>query len=263
MSTVMTKLEEGIGTLTLNQTDKHNRIGAELVCDLIAALDEMECGPRPARAQVVVLRTLPGVSVWSAGHDIDELPQPRRDPLGYADPLERLLRRVQDFPSPIIAMVEGGVWGGACDLCISCDIVVCAENATFAITPAKLGLPYNASGLVHFLNVLGPHKVKEMFFTAQPISAQEALVAGMVNHVVPLEQLEATTYGIARAITKNAPLAVEVLKRQIRLLLGGEVLSAEIFESIQGMRREVYDSEDYKEGIQAFREKRKPVFKGC
>src|SRR5215212_1926726 len=242
----------------MNHSRRHNAIGDALADGIIAGLDAMEA----AQMQVVVLRAQPGVSIWSAGHDIDELPHARRDPLGYADPLERLLRRVQDFPSPVIAMVEGGVWGGACDLCISCDAIVCAENATFAITPAKLGLPYNASGLVHFLNVLGPHKVKEMFFTAQPISAKEALHAGMINHVVPIEQLEAKTYGIARAITENAPLAVQVLKRQFRLLLGGEVLSSEIFESIQGMRREVYDSEDYIEGIRAFKEKRKPQFRG-
>ena len=109
--------------------------------------------------------------------------------------------------------------------------------------PARLGLPYNASGLVHFLNVLGPHKVKEMFFTAQPISAQDAFVAGMVSHVVPIDQSEARPIALPGR-RQNAPLAVQVLKRQFRLLLGGEVLSAEIFESIQGMRREVYDSED-------------------
>src|SRR6476659_10339033 len=127
MSLIITKLENGLGTITLNHSARHNCIGAELVGDLIGALDEME---RRA-ARVVVLGALPGSRVWSAGHDIDELPQPRRDPLGYADPLERLLRRIQDFTAPIIAMVEGSVWGGACDLCISCDIIVCAENATF------------------------------------------------------------------------------------------------------------------------------------
>lgn len=259
MSLVLLKLDDGVGTITMNHSARHNCIGTQLAGDLIAALDDME----RLAARVVVLRAQPGARVWSAGHDIDELPQPRRDPLGYADPLERLLRRVQDFPSPILAMVEGSVWGGACDLCISCDMIVCAENASFAITPARLGLPYNASGLVHFLNVLGPQKAKEMFFTAQPIDAQDAFVAGMVNHVVPLDQLEAKAYTIARAIAENAPLAVQVLKRQCRLLLGGEVLSAEVFESIQGMRREVYDSEDYKEGIQAFREKRKPSFRRC
>lgn len=259
MSLVLTELEDGLGTITLNHPARHNCIGTELAHDVISALDEME----HAAVRAVVLRALPGARVWSAGHDIYELPQPRRDPLGYADPLEKLLRRIQDFPSPIIAMVEGSVWGGACDLCISCDIIICAENATFAITPARLGLPYNASGLVHFLNVLGTHKVKEMFFTAEPISAEDAFAGGMVNHVVPIDQLEARTYSVARAIAQNAPLAVQVLKRQFRLLLGGEVLPAEVFESIQGMRREVYDSDDYREGIQAFKEKRKPTFRNC
>jgi methylmalonyl-CoA decarboxylase len=259
MSLVMTELADGLGTITLNHSARHNSIGARLADDVIGALDDME----RADARVIVLRAQPSAKVWSAGHDIDELPRPGRDPLGYADPLERLLRRVQDVPSPIIAMVEGSVWGGACDLCISCDIIVAAENATFAITPARLGLPYNVSGLVHFLNVLGPHKAKEMFFTAQPVSAQEAFVAGMVNHVVPIDQLEPKTYEIARDITQNAPLAVQVLKRQFRLLLGGETLPAEVFERIQGMRREVYDSEDYKEGIQAFKERRKPRFNRC
>ena len=159
-------------------------------------------------------------------------------------------------------MVEGSVWGGACDLCLSCDLVLCSQDATFAITPAKIGLPYNASGLVHFLNVLGPHKAKEMFFTALPLTAEEAENNHMVNHVVPAAELEAYTLHIARAIAQNAPLAVRVLKQQFRLLLSGQVLASETFESIQGMRREVYDSADYEEGIQAFKEKRPPAFKG-
>lgn len=258
MELITTNLENKIGTITIDHPQKRNSISAQLVQELLAAFDILE----QAGANVIVLRAASGVRVWSAGHDITELPHGRRDPLGYQDALEQLIRRVQDCHVPVIAMVEGSVWGGACDVCIACDIIVCGEDTTFAITPAKIGLPYNASGLMRFLHVAGPHKAKEMFFTAQPISAQEALNARMVNHVVPREDLEMVAYGIAETIAQNAPMAVRVLKRQFRLLLKGQMLSSETFEQIQGMRREVYDSEDYHEGIQAFIEKRKPNFEG-
>lgn len=258
MELITTKLEDKIGTITLCHDKKLNCIGENLVEEVVAAFDQLE----EDDAYVAILRAKPDVKVWSAGHDIDELPAGRRDPLGYEDPLEILLRRVQDFPSPVIAMVEGGVWGGACDLCISCDMIICTESSTFAITPAKIGLPYNASGLVRFLNILGPQKAREMFFTARPITAKEALNSRMVNHIVPKEELEEFTYKIAEYITRNAPLAVRSLKRQFRLLLQGQVLSSETFEMIQGARRLVYDSTDYREGLQSFKEKRRPEFQG-
>jgi len=254
---VVTRLDQAIGTITFNHPTKRNSIGKHFADDLVAAFDELE----RAAAQVVVLRAMPGVRIWSAGHDISELPL-GRDPLGYQDPLDRVLRRVQDCPVPVIAMVEGSVWGGATDLCISCDMIVCSDATTFALTPAKIGVPYSASGLIRFLAALGPHKAKELLFTAQPISAQEALQARMVNHVVPLDELEAFTYSSAATITHNAPLAVQVLKQQFRLLLQSQTLAPETFERIQGMRRTVYDSQDYQEGIQAFKEKRKPDFQG-
>jgi len=259
MELVVTNLDNTIGTITFNHPKKLNTIGECFADDFIAAFDELE----HAAARVVILRAMPECKVWSAGHDITELPMGRRDPLGYQDPLERVLRRVQDCPMPVIAMVAGSVWGGATDLCITCDLIICSDDATFAITPAKIGLPYSASGLVRFLAVVGPHKAKELFFTAQPINAQAALQAGMANHVVPRDDLEAVTYGVAETITQNAPLAVRVLKQQFQHLLRGQTLSTETFEQIQGMRRMVYDSQDYHEGIQAFKEKRKPDFQGC
>jgi len=159
-------------------------------------------------------------------------------------------------------MVEGSVWGGACDLCCSCDMVIAAEGSTFAMTPAKIGIPYNASGLIHFINHISLNKAKEMFFTARPTSVREALLNGFVNHEVPVADLEKFTYDIARRVAANAPLAVRAIKAQFRLLTRGNLIDAETAERIQSVRRRVYDSADYHEGMLAFKEKRKPHFEG-
>ena len=191
-----------------------------------------------------------------------ELPEDGQDPLDYHVPLESLLRRVQDFSAPVIAMIEGSVWGGACDLVFTCDILIGTYNTSFAMTPAIIGVPYNTSGLTHFIGVLGLHKVKEMFFTAQPISAKEAYRLGVLNHLVPHDSLETFTYELAARICRNSPLAIRVLKQQLRLLSMGHALDAETFEHIQTLRRTVYQSADYLEGIQAFKAKRRPAFTG-
>jgi len=159
-------------------------------------------------------------------------------------------------------MVEGGVWGGACEVVLACDIIVVAPNATFAITPAKLSVPYNISGMLTFLNVAPARAVREMAFTAKPVGAARAFDLGMVNHIVPVEELESFTYGIARDIVENAPLAVSVMKEELRILEGAHPVDPLGFERIQGLRRIVYDSRDYVEGLSAFKEKRKPNFEG-
>lgn len=252
------ELQDRIGVITLNYPARHNCLNSGLIAETITSITRLE----QAGALVLILRAYEGAKVWSAGHDVKELPQGGRDPLGYEDPLEQLVRAVQDTRLPVLAMVEGTVWGGACDLCMSCDMVICAEDTTFAMTPARLGVPYNPSGLVRFLKNLGPHHAKELFFTARPFKAAEAQAIRMVNHVVPRADLVDFTMDMARTIARNAPLAVQVLKTQFRMLLKGQMLSAETFERIQELRREVYESQDYLEGLAAFREKRPPVFTG-
>jgi methylmalonyl-CoA decarboxylase len=145
---------------------------------------------------------------------------------------------------------------------MSCDIVVADEFATFAITPARLGVPYNVSGVRNFLNSGGIALCKEMLFTAEPISVWRLVVQGMVNYVVPADQLEALTRRMAAQIAKNSPLVTRLLKEELRLLSAAHNLSPETFERVQAMRRQVYDSEDYQEGIKAFFEKRAPAFAG-
>jgi len=159
-------------------------------------------------------------------------------------------------------MVEGGVWGGACDLATICDLAIGCETASFAITPAKLGVPYNCSGILHFLNLVGPRVAREMFFTAEPIKGQRALEVGILNHLVPLAELESFTFAMAGRIAENSPLAVGVCKEQLRILARSHPISPDTFERIQALRRAVFESADYVEGKKAFLEKRKPVFTG-
>ncbi len=258
MALIERSLAGKTGILQFNRNEKQNCLNRELMGQLMEAIDALVAKD----ANVLVLRAARGVKVWSAGHDINELPEPRRDPLAYCDSLETLLRKIQDCPVPVIAMVEGSVWGGACDLCFSCDMVIAAEGSTFAMTPAKLGIPYNASGLIHFTNLIGVNKAKEMFFTAQPVPVNDAWNNGFVNHVVPAERLEEFTMDLAGKIAANAPLAVRALKAEFRLLSRGHHIDAETAEEIQAIRRRVYDSEDYAEGIRAFKEKRHPQFHG-
>jgi methylmalonyl-CoA decarboxylase len=258
MSCILRSLSGRIGILQLNRPEKHHALSNAMMGELMDGLDALAA----ENVRTIILRSAPGSRVWSAGHDINEIPEPRRDPLGYFDALESLLRKIQDSPAPVIAMVEGSVWGGACDLCCSCDIIIAAHGVTFAMTPAKIGIPYNASGLIHFTNLIGVNKAKEMFFTAQPVSVEEAWNNGFVNHVVAAADLESFTMNLAAQIAANAPLAVQSLKAEFRLLSRGQSLDAETAERIQALRRRVYDSEDYAEGLRAFKEKRAPHFEG-
>jgi methylmalonyl-CoA decarboxylase len=258
MSVINTSLQDNIGTITFNNPKHRNVLSTTSINEMIQAIGALQKG----RMRVLVLRAPKGSKVWSAGHDVHELPLPGRDPLAYNDPLVTILRSIQSLPIPVIAMVEGSVWGGACDLALSCDILIGCQSASFCMTPAKIGVPYNVSGILHFINIMGVNIAKEMFFTAEPLSAEQACKAGLLNHLVDENILEEFTYVMAAKITKNSPLSIGVIKEQIRLLASAHPLSPLTFERIQGLRRTVYDSDDYGEGIKAFLEKRPPVFTG-
>ncbi len=258
MALVLSEKTGHTGTITLNNSEKRNALSEALVHEIIDALENF----RKQEVRAVVLRAQPGTKVWSAGHDVNELPGGGRDPLGWNDPLRILIRSIQEFPAPIIGLIEGSVWGGACEVAMACDILVITPEVSFAITPAKMGVPYNIGGLLTLLNMIPLPIMKEMLFTAQPLPSDQAFNLGIVNYVKPADEIEAFVMDMAERIGTNSPLSIGVMKDALRLLSSAHAVSPDLFERIQGMRRIVYDSGDYQEGIRAFREKRKPQFPG-
>ena len=199
--------------------------------------------------------------------------------LGLIDRAD-LLRRIADhlgydflpelpaqFPGAAIAAVTGrlardyGVMPLQADD-RNIDLVVADPSASFAITPVNLGVPYNTTGLLHFMGRLRLNVIKELFFTAAPAGAAQALEWGIINWLVPAGEIDAFTGDLARRMAAKAPLAMAVIKEQLRVLSDEVPIAAQTFERLQDMRRMVYDSADFREGIAAFREKRAPQFNG-
>ncbi|MGA2873609.1 MAG: methylmalonyl-CoA decarboxylase [Candidatus Dormibacteria bacterium] len=256
MTLIQARVSERVGTIAFDNYAKRNAFTTGLIEEVIAALDQFEA----QGVRVVVFRSATNEAVWSAGRDVSELPKADIDPLPYSDPLEQLLRAVKAFPAPVIGMVHGSVWGAACDLIMSCDLVFGDETSAFAITPAKLGLPYNVAGLLNFLSRVPLAIAKEMFFTAELIPAQRAERVGIINELVPEADLETRVYTLARTITTRSPQAIRASKEAMHVLSAAVAINPTTYERLQSLRRDVYFGRDYREGVQAFLERRAARF---
>ena len=137
-------------------------------------------------------------------------------------------------------MIDGSVWGGACDLVLDCDIAIGDEAASFAFVPAKLGLPYNLSGVQRFMMRLPPNIAMEMACTADPVDAARALRVNLLNHLVPAAELEAWTFAMAKVIAGRHRKAITAFKAQARLLMATPAASPERLEYVEQLRRAAY-----------------------
>jgi methylmalonyl-CoA decarboxylase len=253
------ELKDSVGIIEFNNAKKLNALSKSLIEDILNAFAELNVPD----VRCVILRAPNGSKVFSSGHDVSELPKDKSEPpLSYLDPLRLLTRTVQRYPKPVISMIQGSVWGGAFELIMSTDIVIASDKSTFAMTPVNLGVPYNIAGIHNLIRDAGLHVMKEVLFTANPISAEKALKIGLLNHIVPDDELEAKTLEIANLICEKAPLAIALIKEEMRILSEANAINPEEFERIQGLRQYVYESHDYHEGLAAFFEKRKPNFIG-
>jgi methylmalonyl-CoA decarboxylase len=223
-------------------------------------ISQLEISPAP---RALIVQADPAASTWSAGHDIREIPRTGQDPLAWTNPLEAAMRAIEAAPFPVIAAVHGGVWGGACDLVMTCDIVIAEATAAFAITPAKLGVPYNGYGIGHFLSALPIHIAKHMFFTGDPISAGRLHALGGVNELADTpESTQARALELAQTIAVRAPLSIRAIKAEFNALGSPPPQTIETLEHLTALRRAAWESADLAEGLRAFEEKRPPHFTG-
>jgi methylmalonyl-CoA decarboxylase len=250
--------DTGVATLTWNHLARHNALSPSLLAQLVDALEALA----QQQARVIVLQATPDAPVWSAGFDLTQLPRDGSDPLPPDNPLDQALDALQQFPGLVIAKISGSVWGGAVELAACCDLVIADTTATFALTPAKIGLPYSTRGVQRLLARLPLHRLMELFATAAPIDAETAQAWGLVNHCVPAEQLEEVVAAMASQIAANAPLALASVKAQTHALSQCRPLPPEILAQLEIHRRAAYRSADFQEGLQAFAEKRRPRFTG-
>jgi len=255
MALVTWDTHEDIATVTLRRSDKLNSLNAEMIAELGHALTAAADVSR-----VVVLRAEPGVSVFSAGHDLADVPVGQADPHTWDNPVEELIAGVGHLPVPVIAAVEGTVWGAACNLVVACDLIVACDNVSFAITPAKLGVPYFGAGVSIMARSLPLHVVRAMFFTAEPLSAVDAHRFGMVTAVVPDEAtLTTTVQRLATRISRLAPLTMQAVKSELAAL---DPHAPDTAAEREAFRRAAWLSADVQEGVSAFRERRHPEFRG-
>ena len=213
--------------------------------------------------RVVVLRGAGG-KAFSSGSDFTDLRRAQDRgvvPSSPDDPFEHTLRALVEFPLPLIALIRGFAVGGGCALAAACDIRIAAESSRLGMPPAKLGLLYSQNELRPFLDLIGPGRTKLLFYSGRLFSATEALGFGLVDEVVPDEQVEAHTYQLAEEIANNAPLSVKNTKRVLNILTRLSLDAADLDE-IEKLVRATQASQDLQEGQRAFLEKRRPRFVG-
>jgi enoyl-CoA hydratase/carnithine racemase len=256
---LLVEREDNICTLVLNCPERRNALSPELLLQLGDAVNSLQNDPQ---IRVVIIRGA-GEQAFSGGFDIGKIPTEGLAKEGLrANPLEYGMESICSFPYPVIAMIYGYAVGAGLELAVSCDLRIAADTARLGITPVKLGVVYAHTGIQKFINLVGVARTKELFFTGRLIDAQKAKDIGLVDHVVPAQDLPSAAYGIAREIAENAPIAVSGTKITILKLLSYQKLSPEEEKELEALREQAILSEDAKEGQEAFLEKRKPVFKG-
>jgi enoyl-CoA hydratase/carnithine racemase len=251
---------EAVARLTLDNPERRNALDHDVLDALAEVLPELGEG---IEVRCVLLTGAGGA--FSAGYDISDLPEEtfERDAEALvAHPGHAAMELISTHPNPVVAAISGSCLGGGLELAVRCDLRIAAGGAVLGMPPAKLGLVYGHTGLARFIDVIGVARTKELFLVGREITAQQAGEIGLVNEVVPEGALEEASVGLAAEIAASAPLAARGNKHAIETLAAFPRLTAEQERELIELRRSCFASEDLREGIRAFEEKRKPRWQG-
>lgn len=256
---ILQSVADGVGVITFNNPDKRNAMSLEMWEGLGKALIELR---DDADVRVVIL-TGAGDKAFMSGADISQFEKTRHNAEAseeYSKKSAAQRALLADFSKPIIACIRGFCLGGGMQVAMAADIRIASDNSQFGIPAAKLGIAYGYDGLKHLVSLVGPSWARLLMYTGMRIESAEALRIGLVDRVVADAELWNATLEIARTISGNAPLAIQAARITIAQVLKDE--SDRDMDAIKAIGTACMDSEDFREGRQAFMEKRKPKFRG-
>jgi enoyl-CoA hydratase/carnithine racemase len=253
---------EGVVRLTISNREKRNALDHPILDAITATLTELSSGESGTRCVVVT----GAHGMFSAGYDIGEIPdeefEERAERL-VAHPFTEAIDALESFPYPTLAVLPGHTIGGGLELALACDLRVAKQDIKLGMPPAKLGLVYSHTGLRRFIDAIGAARTRELFLLGSYIDAPTALAWGLVNRLAPVEELDAVALEVASELAGNAPLSQLGNKRVIGALLHAESeLEPEAEEELIELRRASFASQDMREGMKAFAEKRPPRWSG-
>jgi enoyl-CoA hydratase/carnithine racemase len=251
---------EAVARLRIANPERRNALDHDILGSIAATLPRLDDGI--ATRCVLITGTPP---LFSAGYDIagftEEAFEDETEAL-VAHPFQAAMEAIVAHPWPTVAAINGLCLGGGLELAVSCDLRIAAAGARLGMPPAKLGLIYGHTGLRRFLETIGLPRTREMFFTGRNLDAPRAEAIGLVNEVVEDAEIETAGVELAASIAAAAPLSTRGNKRVIDVLAANPVLSAEQEEELVELRRSCFGSDDFREGIRAFAEKRRPTWTG-